>query len=111
MTEDPYFNAQLKTALEDSPGLSPAELRRIEAMASRRRPARWCVASLMAASVAAVLAFYPVISAHFHFGSSGDSQLNDIIELLAACDDISLDDAVASTGDLLLAWQEAPIAN
>jgi len=113
MTEDPKFNDFIKSALEGEACVPPERVRAIvdaAARESRRRCLaqlawRWVPASLAAASLAVVAAFVP-------FGRESSRQLDvaEAIDLLWELEDDS--DHVrpsVSAGEMLLAWQEAPL--
>lgn len=112
MDEDIVLNGALKKALESDVVLPDGMLGRIVAAAEEERRLRsWARARRCILSAAASVAFALVLATYFRArGNEGD--ISDVIRLLAKLDGIELKvDGEKSAEMLLLAWQEAPIAD
>ena len=114
VNDDNGFESLVRGAMEA--GLSfgggrVGELERLAAAEAQRRKSRrkflsWGVPTLLAASLAATVAFRVMLT------PSAGSSVGEAIGLLCEIDGIEADDVQeVSDGDLLLAWQEAPCAD
>lgn len=112
MNEDVALNAALKKALESGIALPDETLKRIVAAAEAEKRTLWksrmfhrC-AFLTAASVVFAVAVSAVFS-----DRDRDEEFSEVIRLLANADGIELNVGDEhSAEELLLAWQEAPLA-
>ena len=114
MTEEETFDAFVRSALEQGPGVGDGRLKALAAAADRtarrrwawRLAMRWAPASLLAASVAVAVAIGTAVSR-----GKADAEVAEAIGLLCELDGIPGEDLAASSpGELLLAWQEGPCA-
>lgn len=96
MVEDLELNALIKDAFESE---GEFELKR------RSSSFRWTVPTMLLAASLAVVASFQVL-----FDSKSD-RLSAAILLLSDADGIELDGEASSPESLLLAWQEAPLAD
>ena len=108
------FESFVKGAMESGLSLDGERVRELErlaeAVARRRRTWRksllWGIPALLAASLAAAVAFHAMMM------PSAGSSIGDAIGLLCEMDGIEAEDAQeVSDWALLLAWQEAPCAD
>ena len=111
VNEDNGFESFVKGAMESGLALDGERVRELErlaeAAAQRRKGWRkslsWGVPTLLAASLAATVAFRAMMT------PPAESPIGEAIGLLCEIDGIEADDVQeVSDGDLLLAWQEAP---
>lgn len=118
--EDIEINAAVKAAFEDGASLNAPRVNAIMAIASRQSHQRkvrrglllWGVTSLLAASLAVVVAFQAIVHRGDNVAAGNAEGVKDTIGLLCALDGISAEGLSAlSAGELLLAWQEAPCAD
>ena len=114
VNEDSGFESFVKRAMESGPALDGERVRELERLAedvarrrrTRRKSLLWGVSTLLAASLAATVAFRVMLT------PSAGSSVGEAIGLLCEIDGIEADDVQeVSDGDLLLAWQEAPCAD
>ena len=117
MTEDAALEALVRDAMEEGTGENPGRLRAVEALAARGVRARrlrrliWRVGAtvLAAASLMAVAVFHALVPGAE--ASRGDG-VEEAILVLCAVDGIDGESlASATTGEMLLAWQDAPCAD
>ena len=117
MTEDAALEALVRDAMEEGIGENLGRVRAVEALAAQgvraRRSRRliWRVgaSALAAASLMAVAVFRALVPGA---EASLDDGVEDAILVLCAVDGIDGEAlASATTGEMLLAWQDAPCAD